>query len=106
MEFENPNLELKPGMYANVILKSIITKSGLAVPEMAVIHSGEKELVVVQNKSGSFESYEVVLGVKSGRYYQVLKGLRNGQKVVTSSNFLIDSESKLSEAISKMVSQK
>ena len=106
MEFENPNLELKPGMYANVILKSIITKSGLAVPEMAVIHSGEKELVIVQNKSGSFESYEVVLGVKSGRYYQVLKGLRNGQKVVTSSNFLIDSESKLSEAISKMVSQK
>jgi len=105
MEFENPNLELKPDMYANVILKSTITKSGLAVPEEAVIHSGEKELVVVQNKSGGFETREVSLGVKAGRYYQVFKGLRNRDKVVVSSNFLIDSESKLKEALNKMESK-
>ena len=105
MEFDNPQLKLKPGMYANVILKSTITKSGLAVPESAVIHSGEKELVVVQNKSGGFETREVSLGVKAGSYYQVFKGLKNREKVVVSSNFLIDSESKMEEALRKMESK-
>lgn len=105
MEFNNPIWELKPGMYANVILKSTITKSGLAVPEEAVIHSGEKELVVVQNKSGGFETREVSLGVKAGSYYQVFTGLKNLEKVVVSSNFLIDSESKMKEALRKMESK-
>jgi len=105
MEFDNPKMKLKPGMYANVILKSTITKSGLAVPESAVIHSGEKELVVVQNKSGGFETREVSLGVKAGSYYQVFKGLKNREKVVVSSNFLIDSESKMEEALRKMESK-
>lgn len=99
MEFPNPKWQLKPDMYANVTIQSTVAKRGLTVPEEAVLHSGEKNIVIVATGSGQFESREVTLGVQSGGYYLVLKGLRNGEKVVTSSNFLIDSESKLREAI-------
>jgi membrane fusion protein, copper/silver efflux system len=106
MEFANPNWKLKPDMYANVIIKSTIAKRGVAVPEEAVIHSGEREIVIVQNPSGTFESRELTLGPQAGGYYQVLKGLRAGETVVTSSNFLIDSESNLEEALSKLQTDK
>ncbi|MCH7649610.1 MAG: efflux RND transporter periplasmic adaptor subunit [Nitrospinae bacterium] len=99
MEFPNPKGELKPDMYANVIIKSTVVKRGLTVPEEAVIHSGAKNLVIVATGSGHFESREITLGVQANNYYQVLKGLRGGERVVTSSNFLIDSESNLREAI-------
>lgn len=102
MEFDNPDWELKPDMYANVTLKSVIEKSTVAVLEEAVIRSGEKDIVLVLNKGGGFESREVILGAQAGNYYQVLKGLKAGEEVVTSSGFLIDSESRLKEAISKM----
>jgi RND family efflux transporter MFP subunit len=104
MEFANPKWNLKPDMYANVTIKSTVTKRGVAVPEEAVIHSGEKEIVIVQSSSGTFESRELTLGPQADGYYQVLKGLRSGETVVTSSNFLIDSESKLQEAIGKLQS--
>ena len=102
MEFANPNWKLKPDMYANVTIKSTIAKRGVAVPEEAVIHSGERNIVIVQGPNGTFESRELTLGPKADRYYQVLKGLRSGETVVTSSNFLIDSESNLQEAIGKL----
>lgn len=102
MEFPNPKWELKPDMYANVTIKSTIAKRGLTVPEAAVIHSGEKTLVVLDNGSGQFESREVTLGVLAEGYYRVIKGLRNGDKIVITSNFLIDSESRLQEAIGKL----
>jgi RND family efflux transporter MFP subunit len=106
MEFANPKWELKPDMYANVIIKSLIAKRGVAVPEEAVIHSGEREIVIVQGPSGTFESRELTLGSQADGYYQVLKGLRAGEIVVTSSNFLIDSESNLKEAIGKLQKSK
>ena len=102
MEFDNPNWELKPDMYANVILKSTIAKKAIAVPEEAVIHSGQRELVVVRTPEGEFDSREITLGAQANGYYQVLDGLKAGEKVVTSSNFLIDSESRLREAMSKL----
>lgn len=101
MEFANPKWKLKPNMYANVTIKSTIAKRGIAVPEEAVIHSGERDIVIVRGPSGTFESRELILGPQADGYYQVLKGLRSGEIVVTSSNFLIDSESKLREAIRK-----
>jgi len=106
MEFPNPKWKLKPDMYANVTIKSTIAKRGLTVPENAVIHSGEKTLVVIAKDSGRYESREVTLGVLAQGYYRVIKGLRNGEKVVASSNFLIDSESKLQEAIGKLQNAK
>ncbi|UCD12294.1 MAG: efflux RND transporter periplasmic adaptor subunit [Nitrospinaceae bacterium] len=102
MEFDNPDWELKPDMYANVRLKSIISRSALAVPREAVIHSGEKEIVLVQTPKGNFESRTVKLGPEAKGYYQVLSGLKAGEKVVTSSSFLIDSESRLTESLRKM----
>ena len=106
MEFPNPKWELKPDMYANVTIQSTIAKRGLTVPEEAVIHSGEKTLVVIAKDSGQYESREVTLGVLAQGYYRVIKGLRKGEEVVSSSNFLIDSESKLQEAIAKIQSFK
>ena len=106
MEFPNPKWKLKPDMYANVTIKSTIAKRGLTISEEAVIHSGEKTLVVVAKDSGQYESREVTLGVLAQGYYRVIKGLRKGEKVVSSSNFLIDSESKLQEAIGKIQNSK
>jgi RND family efflux transporter MFP subunit len=106
MEFSNPKWELKPDMYANVSIQSTVAKHGLTVPEEAVIHSGEKTLVVVAKDSGQYESREVTLGVLAQGYYRVIKGLRKEEKVVASSNFLIDSESKLQEAIGKLQDSK
>lgn len=106
MEFANPSWKLKPDMYANVTIKSTIAKRGVAVPEEAVIHSGERDIVIVQNPSGTFESRQLTLGPQAEGYYQVLKGLRAGEIVVTSSNFLIDSESNLEEALSKLQTER
>ena len=102
IEFPNPNWELKPEMYANIILKSEVTEKSIAVPEEAVIYSGDKTMAMIQKPSGGFESRELNLGVKTQGYVQVLSGLKAGEKVVTSSNFLIDSESRLKGALAKM----
>ncbi len=102
MEFDNPGWDLKPEMYANVVFESEVKQPTVVVPEQAVIHSGEQNVVVVQNRKGEFNSRRVELGVQAEGFYQVLKGIRSGEKVVVSSNFLIDSESKLTEALHKM----
>jgi multidrug efflux pump subunit AcrA (membrane-fusion protein) len=102
MEFPNPGGDLKPEMYANVTLKSEVARNKMTIPEEAVIYAGDKTMAIVQNSSGTFDSRELDLGVKTQGYVQVLKGLKEGEKVVTSSNFLIDSESRLKEALEKM----
>ncbi len=106
MEFDNPKWELKPDMYANITLKSAIEKKSVAVPEEAVIHSGEKEIVIVQDSSGRFDSRVLTLGAQANGYYQVLKGLKAGENVVTSSSFLLDSESRLKDALENMQTKK
>ncbi|MBC8287411.1 MAG: efflux RND transporter periplasmic adaptor subunit [Nitrospinae bacterium] len=102
VEFSNPGGELKPEMYANVTLKPEAARKEMAIPEEAVIYAGDKTMAMVQRPSGAFDSRELTLGVKSKGYIQVLKGLKVGEKVVTSSVFLIDSESQLKEALNKM----
>lgn len=101
-EFPNPNWKLKPGMYANVRLYTEITERGLALPEGAVLDTGERQLVFVNKSAGVFEPREVKLGVKAEGYYEVLQGLSAGEVVATSANFLIDSESRLGSATMKM----
>ena len=102
MEFDNKNGELKPEMYSNVTLESVIDKKTVAVPEEGVIRSGERDIVVLLTKSGGFQSREVKLGAAADGYYQVLQGLEGGEEVVVSSNFLLDSESRLREGILKL----
>ena len=97
-EFANPDRKLKPEMFANVEIR-INLGNKLAVPEGAVIDTGVRKVVIIDRGSGYFEPREVRLGAKAGDFFEVLAGLKSGERVVTSANFLIDSESKLKEAV-------
>ena len=102
--FPNRKLELKPQMYANIRLSARSERSVLAIPGSAVIHSGERNVVFVALEGGKFEPREVTLGME-GRdgFVQAMSGVSAGEQVVTSAQFLIDSESRLQEAIQKML---
>jgi RND family efflux transporter MFP subunit len=99
LEFANPGAVLKPEMYADVEFKGSLGKA-LAVPESAVISTGERELVFVSRGDGLFEPREVSTGVKMRNFIEIKSGLRRGDQVATGANFLLDSESKLKAAIS------
>ena len=104
MEFHNPGLFLKPGMFTKVELKANLDKSALLVADSAILRSGEKNTVFVALEGGKFEPRTVVIGARGeGNTYQVLKGLKEGERVVTSGQFMLDSESQLKEAIQKMM---
>ena len=99
LEFANPGGVLKPEMYTNVEFKGNLGKA-LAVPESAVLSTGERMLVFVAKGDGVFEPREVTTGVKIRNFYEIKSGLAAGDKVATGANFLLDSESKLKAAIS------
>jgi Cu(I)/Ag(I) efflux system membrane fusion protein len=103
VRFEIPNShgKLKPEMYANVEIKVHLGRK-LAVPEGAIIDTGIRQLAIIDKGSGYFEPREVKVGAKVDNYYEVIRGLKAGERVVTSANFLIDSESKLKEAMGGM----
>jgi RND family efflux transporter MFP subunit len=104
MEFHNPGYFLKPGMFATVELTAELSPSALLVPDSAVLRSGEKNTVFVVLDGGKFEPRTVTLGLRAeGNFYQVLSGLTEGERVVTSGQFMLDSESQLREAIQKML---
>jgi Cu(I)/Ag(I) efflux system membrane fusion protein len=100
-EIPNPHGKLKPEMYANVEIKVHLGRK-LAVPEGAIIDTGIRQLAIIDKGSGYFEPREVKVGAKVDNYYEVIRGLKAGERVVTSANFLIDSESKLKEAVGGM----
>jgi Cu(I)/Ag(I) efflux system membrane fusion protein len=102
MVFDNPGLLLKPEMFADVSILAQRQVDAVVIPDQAVVRSGEREQVFVVRGPGKFEPREVELGVSSQGLVQVLKGVEPGEEVVTSSQFLIDSESKLREATAKM----
>ncbi|HRZ45573.1 MAG TPA: efflux RND transporter periplasmic adaptor subunit [Candidatus Paceibacterota bacterium] len=107
MEFHNPGYFLKPGMFATVQVLAELEPSVLLVPDMAILRSGEKCTVFVVLDGGKFESRTVTLGPQGEHdTYQVLSGLSEGDRIVTSGQFLLDSESQLREAIQKMSSPK
>lgn len=97
-----PNVEFKPEMYATVKIQSPVSVNAVAVPDQAIIRSGERNIVVVALGGGYFDPRDVKLGVSADGYVQVLDGLHAGETIVTSSQFLIDSESNLKAAISQM----
>ena len=103
LEFENPDMALKPDMYVDVRIHTAARGEGTIVPAEAVIRSGERNVVFVRREGGKFTPREVTLGLNlDDRNVQVLKGLAPGEQVVTSGQFLLDSESKLREAVQKM----
>ena len=102
--FPNRDLELKPQMYANIRLSTRSVRPVLVIPGSAVIHSGERNVVFVALDGGRFEPREVTLGMEGEEgYVQAASGISAGEQVVTSAQFLIDSESRLQEAIQKML---
>ncbi len=107
LEFPNPDLKLKPNMYADVLIETKGEGEGLIVPSEAVIRSGEREIVFVAEGGGIFSPRETTLGMSlDDGMVQVLSGLAPGEKVVTSGQFLLDSESKLKEVVAKMTAPK
>jgi Cu(I)/Ag(I) efflux system membrane fusion protein/cobalt-zinc-cadmium efflux system membrane fusion protein len=104
VELDNPDGILKPDMFANVQIHAQELKDVLTIPEAAVIRSGRRTLVIVALGEGRFEPREVVLGMDSGEgQLEIREGLTESERIVTSGQFLIDSESKLQDAVQKMV---
>jgi len=103
LEFENPDLLLKPDLFANVTILANPEVDVIAVPSEAIIRSGVREQVFVVREPGRFEPREVELGVSSEGWTRIRSGVEVGEQVVVSAQFLIDSESKLREAAAKML---
>ncbi len=105
IELANPGQKLRAEMYANVTFDVPSARDVLAIPEEAVIHSGRRNIVVLDRGDGKFQVKEVELGVNGSGLWEVKQGLEEGDLIVVSSQFLIDSESNLQEAIRKMISR-
>ncbi|VAX36188.1 Probable Co/Zn/Cd efflux system membrane fusion protein, partial [hydrothermal vent metagenome] len=104
LEFENENGLLMPGMFATVELQSTLRQRATLVPREAVISTGTRNVAFVSLGEGKFEPRDVKLGVETGTgNVEVLDGLKPGEMVVTSGQFLIDSESRVREALAKMI---
>jgi Cu(I)/Ag(I) efflux system membrane fusion protein len=101
--FDNPDLLLRPEMFADVNINVQKQNDLIIIPSEAVVRSGTRDQVFVVRDKGKFEPRIVTLGLESDGKVAVLKGVSEGEEVVTSSQFLIDSESKLKEATAKMM---
>jgi Cu(I)/Ag(I) efflux system membrane fusion protein len=101
-----PNAQgrLKPGMFATVRI-SAPARSALSVATAALVRTGERQIVFVDMGGGEIMPQEVEIGRVAGDYAEVLAGLEPGQRVVTSAQFLLDSESNLAEVMRSMVGQ-
>ncbi len=101
IELPNPKFELKPQMFADVQLK-IDYGNQVIIPQEAVLDSGKEQTVFVAHEDGSFEPRKISTGAKLEGKVVVLAGLKAGETIVTSGNFLIDSESRLKSAMGGM----
>lgn len=105
LEFDNPDWQLKPDMYADVTLESTLDRHALLIPREAYIDSGQRQIVFVVRGRGRFEPREIQVGVETEEgLVEVLAGLAEGEEIVVSGQFLLDAESRLREAIAKMQS--
>jgi membrane fusion protein, copper/silver efflux system len=91
--FDNKDFLLRPDMFADILIYSDTQKSAIVIPSEAVLRSGSRSVVFVVRGPGKFEPRDVTLGIESSGQVTVLKGLDNGEEVVTSAQFLVDSES-------------
>lgn len=104
IEVPNPSGRLKPGMYATVTLTTRARRA-LTVPTSAILNTGEHTLVFMDMGGGSLMPMEVVTGRTAGEYTEVLSGIEPGARVVTSAQYLLDSESNLAEVMKSMMGQ-
>lgn len=98
----NPNLKLKPGMYATIRIAGRERTSVLTVPRSAVLSTGERSIVFVKEANGQLTPREVALGTTNDDRIEVVRGLSAGETVVASATFLVDAESNLGKALGGM----
>lgn len=107
INFENEDARLKPDMFTKIRIKSLSDLPVVSISSQAVIHSGEKKIVFVEKGNGRFTPREINTGIQlDNGMIQVISGLTEGESIVTSGQFLLDSESKMKEAIQKMIQSK
>ena len=107
LSIPNPSLALRPGMYATVRTQSQVADRAVLVPREAIIETGERQVAFVAQAVGRFQPRQVKMGLAGNDgIVQVVEGLAPGEAVVTSGQFLIDSESRLREAIQKFLNEK
>ncbi|MDB4991248.1 MAG: putative Co/Zn/Cd efflux system rane fusion protein [Myxococcaceae bacterium] len=101
VELKNPQLKLKPGMFGNVALDTVdgAREQALLIPREALVDMGEHQYVFVAHEAGHYEPRSVEVGSRVSDDVQIVAGLTEGETVVTSGNFLLDSESRLRSAI-------
>ncbi len=102
LAFPNPNLDLKPNMFADVTIYGGPKKDLLKIPREALIQTGERQSVVKALGKGRFQPVDVVIGMQTGEGVEILSGLNEGDEIVVSGQFLIDSESSLQASFRRM----
>ena len=102
LRFDNPDELLKPNMYANVKIFGGPKEDIIVIPVEALIRTGREERVVVSLGEGRFESRAVTAGIESGDFVEILQGIEQGEEVVTSGQFLIDSEASMRASLTRM----
>jgi multidrug efflux pump subunit AcrA (membrane-fusion protein) len=100
-EFPNPGMKLKPQMYADVSI-DMAAATGVTIDDSAIIDTGVRRIVFVETGNGTFEAREVTVGVRGDGKAQILSGVREGERVAIGANFLLDSESRMRAALTKM----
>ncbi|MBT8048311.1 MAG: efflux RND transporter periplasmic adaptor subunit [Xanthomonadales bacterium] len=104
LRFDNPNGRLKPNMYARVSIYGRLKPNALTIPREALIPAPGRDRVVVALGDGQFRVHEVLTGLESGEYVEILAGIAKGDRIVTSSQFLIDSEASIAGSIKRLES--
>jgi Cu(I)/Ag(I) efflux system membrane fusion protein len=106
LEVPNRDRRLRAGMFATVTFQPVAAREAITVPSLAVLRTGQRNVVVLDVGGGRFTPRAVTLGHQGDEYVEVLEGLEEGDRVITSAQFLIDSEASLQEAIQKMIAQR
>ncbi len=102
LRFDNPDEALKPNMFANVTIYGGAKKNLIVIPREALIRAGAEERVIIAEGEGRYSPRNVTAGIESGDFVEIINGLREGDTVVTSGQFLIDSEASLKASLARM----
>ena len=102
LRFDNPGERLKPNMYANVKIYGGAKENTIVIPLEGLIRSGREERVILALGDGRFEARKVRAGIESGNYVEILEGVEEGDAIVTSGQFLIDSEASMRASLNRM----
>ena len=105
LRFDNPDETLKPNMYANIRIFGGPKEDVIVIPVEGLIRTGREERVIIALGEGQFEARQVTAGIESGDFVEILQGVEEGDQVVTSGQFLIDSEASMRASLTRMSSE-